>query len=137
MYFWRESSPIERFIVVTIVILVLAILGQPIVKIVGIPVQYSDGERTGVVVKISKKGFFWKTWEGNMNTGAMSTDGEGVAVPVVWEFSVVDEGIVREIQEAAKGGERITLHYDQPIALPWRKGSSGYLVTGASRKQPL
>ena len=34
--------------------------------------SYSDGYRAGTVTKLSKKGFIIKTYEGELNTGALA-----------------------------------------------------------------
>lgn len=130
---WREMTGNERCGVIASAAILLAIFGKPAIKISGIPICYASGERTGVVVKLSKKGIIWKTWEGQMNVGSMSTDGNGLAVPAAWECSVTDESVVKQIQDAAKSGNRITLRYDQPLVMSWVRGSSGYLVTVAER----
>ncbi|MFH0352517.1 MAG: hypothetical protein ACHBMF_11420 [Chromatiales bacterium] len=41
----------------------LLIVGFSSYILFGIPYTYSDGDRSGVVFKISKKGFPIKTWE--------------------------------------------------------------------------
>ncbi len=131
----KNITSIE-WVVISLILALLGVLVAPTsLKITGVPIHYSDGERTGIVVKLSKKGLIWKTWEGQMNLGAMSTDGGGMAVPSTFEFSVSDETVVHQIQEAAKTGSRITLHYDQPLILPFSQGSSECLVvsTDANR----
>jgi hypothetical protein len=129
----KNMTLVEWMTLAAIVAIAGLIVAEPIAKVTGIPIQYSDGDRTGVVVKLSKKGIIWKTWEGQMNLGAMSTDGNGIAVPSVWQFSVADDAVLKQINEAAISGKRITLHYEQPILLPYSKGSSQYLVTSAKQ----
>jgi hypothetical protein len=55
--------------------------------------SYSDGERAGIVQKFSRKGWVFKTWEGEL---AMTTV-PGVA-PRIWEFTVRDEDVVEKIR---------------------------------------
>lgn len=71
--------------------------------------SYSDGERSGVVIKFSNKGMMIKTWEGELSQGSMMEGG----VPKVWEFSVVDQDIVDKVKIAARQGNRATLVYEQ------------------------
>ena len=131
----KDMTFFEWLIITAILALLGALVAPTALKITGVPIHYSDGDRTGVVVKLSKKGLIWKTWEGQMNLGAMSTDGGGMAVPSTFEFSVADENVVKQIQEAAKTGSRITLHYDQPLILPFSKGSSKCLVVSTDAKR--
>lgn len=92
--------------------------------------DYSSGERTGVVVKMSRKGIFWKTWEGEMNIGSMSTYGNGMAVPMVFEFSVKNEEVVEKLKEVSSSGKRTTVLYSQALSRSIRDGETTYLIEG-------
>lgn len=120
---------IEVMIVIAI-LGILAAIALPEMRFMTIMPHYSQGERTGVVVKLSKKGFIYKTWEGAMNIGSMSTDGNGVAVPTVFEFSVADGSIANKISEFAESGKRTTLVYDQAWMRSFKEGDSKYLIVG-------
>ncbi len=89
-------------------------------------ITYSDGTRSGVVVKVSTKGVFIKTTEGEMNYGG-SLDVGGV--PKVFEFSVVDPKIKDELINAEKQGRRCTLHYKQQLLQQFWKGQTSYFIT--------
>ena len=73
--------------------------------------SYSDGERTGYLQKFSRKGWICKTHEGEL---AMTTV-PGVA-PILWDFTVRDEGIVTQINTLV--GQRVVLHYEEHRGLP-------------------
>lgn len=94
----------------------------------GINKEYASGEKTGVVYKISKEGFIWQTWEGEMNLGGLQS-GSGSSSVTVWKFSVKDDAIVEKLQELSKTGSMITLTYTAPWVQAYRDGESGYLVT--------
>ena len=52
------------------------LIGVPSVKAIGgANIHYSEGTRSGVVQKFSKKGMFWSTWEGEMNLGYNTQNG--------------------------------------------------------------
>lgn len=91
--------------------------------------DYSDGERSGVVVKLSRKGVLFKSWEGTMNVGGTSVDANGVAVPITWDFSISRDSIAEEVRKAATSGKRITLGYKQWLVKPATVGTD-YDVTG-------
>lgn len=97
--------------------------------------NYSTGERTGVVVKFSRKGLWYKTWEGSMNLGAMTTDDSGVAVPTQFDFTVADGGLVPVIQGAASTGERVTLSYNQAFIRAYYQGDTDYFVTSVRKAE--
>lgn len=117
---------IELLIVVCIIAVVLAFIAS---RVIPIPYEYSNGERTGVITKISKKGVWWKTWEGEMNVGGMSADKKGYAIPNVWKFSVIDDSIVGKIQRQGKSGNTVTLHYSQKLSVPFWQGNTTYIIT--------
>ena len=72
---------------------------------------YSSGERAGYIQKISKKGWFCKTWEGEL---AMTTV-PGTA-PQIFLFSVRNDAIARKIEQSA--GQRVALTYEQHKGVP-------------------
>jgi len=73
--------------------------------------SYSDGERVGVLQKLSRKGWICKTYEGELALYVVS----GVA-PQIWEFTVSDPAVARALN--AELGERVRLHYDEHVGLP-------------------
>ena len=121
---------IEVIFVVAICGILLAVASPGIAKFVGISTVYSEGERTGVLTKLSKRGFIWKTWEGEMNLGGMSVDGGGVATPNVWRFSIADDAIAKQGMAFATGAKRVTVTYTEVWKAAFSQGSTDYLVTG-------
>lgn len=122
---------IMKYLIITVFVLVaLAIVGSIAVGFFGgaFP-NYSDGERSGTVYKVSHKGFIFKSYEGEMNLGGMASDANGQAVVNVFKFSVRDPAVVEKINEAANSGKRVTLHYTQyaikPVSI-----DSPYVVDG-------
>ena len=115
---------IEVLMVVAILGILIATASPVISKFVGIDSEYSSGERTGVVTKISQKGFIWKTWEGEMNLGGMSADSGGVMTPNIWKFSVKDVDVVQQLQTAASAAKRITITYREVFKASWREGET-------------
>lgn len=103
-----------------IVILLLGILAGS----VAIFANFSDGYRVGRVIKLSRKGYVFKTWEGQLNLEALSQD-EGI-----WEFSVHrgDDEIRTSIDEAVEEGYRVKLYYKEKyFQFDWR-GKTKYFI---------
>lgn len=95
--------------------------------------HYSDGNRAGTIIKISKKGVLLKTWEGELNLGMVITDNGGAAVGAqnnIWHFSAEDDDeLTKKLIEANKSGKRVQLKYKELyFKLPW-KGETEYIVT--------
>lgn len=83
----------------------------------GVYKGYSDGERTGVITKISKKGLIFKSWEGDMLVGGMATNSDGTMVPATWQFSfpadAAGDALAAEISAKSAGATKVTIHYNQ------------------------
>ena len=92
---------------------------------------YGEGVRSGQVMKISKRGVVFKTYEGQLNMegfGAVDTDNQ---FSEVWEFSIEKSHseIIEKLEKAALDGERVNLEYvERYSAFPWR-GDTKYFVT--------
>jgi prepilin-type N-terminal cleavage/methylation domain-containing protein len=90
-----------------IVVAIIAILGGLVVG--GAKgCSQSEGSRVGIISKISKKGVAMKSWEGDLLLGTGNST-------TVWSFSVDDEAVVKQIQEAMRSGKRVELTYEQSI----------------------
>jgi lysophospholipid acyltransferase (LPLAT)-like uncharacterized protein len=73
--------------------------------------SYSSGERAGYVQKFSKKGFVFKTWEGELTMISMPGTN-----PEKFLFSVRDDSVAARIN--ASLGKRVVLAYEQHIGVP-------------------
>lgn len=121
------------FILAIIVLGGVGALGVP----GGIGDNYSNGVRAGVITKLSHKGLFMKSWEGELNMGGMkeSTDGKGHTTTVanIFEFSVTDEQVVKTIQDALDSGKPVKLTYHQYFIHPMGL-ETAYVVSKAEVK---
>lgn len=79
---------------------------------------YSEGSRAGVVTKFSKKGFVWKSYEGELNLGGFTRGAEGGVVANVFRFSVTDPKVAEKINAALNSGTRVELAYSQWVVAP-------------------
>ncbi len=94
---------------------------------------YSEGTRTGYLIKTSKKGYVFKTYEGQLNLGGFGTDQSTGLMGNVWDFSIEDEAMYQKIQ--AFEGEKVTVSYKEiNKAMPWQ-GKTNYFVYDIKSKQ--
>lgn len=94
---------------------------------------YDEGVRAGVVLRISKKGMIFKTYEGQLNLETFGALKGASPIMEAFDFSVEDTEIVRELEGVALSGERVNLHYiKRYVAFPWR-GDTKYFVTRVER----
>jgi uncharacterized protein YwgA len=102
---------------------------------------YSDGTRTGVLRKLSHKGYVFKTWEGELQMpGAIISQGSNdpmMSNSGTFQFSVErgDDAVIQALQEAEQKGSRVTLHYKQYLKqFDWR-GETVYFVDKVTIQQ--
>ena len=86
---------------------------------------YSEGTRTGYMMKISKKGYVFKTYEGQLNLGGLQEDNSSV-LGNVWSFSLEEDYLSKKLEEME--GKKVQLRYKEiNKAMPWQ-GETNYYV---------
>ena len=99
---------------------------------------YSEGIRSGVVIKGSKKGIIFKTYEGQLNLLTFGASKNQNLVAETFDFSVPtsDDQVIKDLEAVSLSGERVSLHYvEKFVTFPWR-GDTKYLVVKVER-QPI
>lgn len=97
---------------------------------------YDQGVRAGTVLRISKKGVIFKTYEGQLNLQSFGALKGTTPFAETFDFSVERNkpDVVRELEAVALSGERVNLHYvKRYIAFPWR-GDTKYFITQVERE---
>lgn len=117
-------------VVVFLVILIVAVLAPPAHAAESC---YSDGVRVGVVQKLSSKGVFVKSWEGEMVMEGVrarqATPGAPGAMTNIWRFSVTDPAVAGKIIDAVFAGGAVQLRYCQSFLNNPIEASTSYRVT--------
>jgi hypothetical protein len=106
----------------------ITITGAVLITLFALFANYSSGYRVGRIIKISEKGYVFKTNEGQLNTGGFS-EGDGDITSSIWNFSVKkgDGEILEQIKGANK--EMVRVYYDEKfITIPFL-GDTKYFVT--------
>lgn len=96
---------------------------------------YDEGVRAGMVLRISKKGMIFKTYEGQLDIQAFGALKNTSPVMQAFDFSVEpgNEKVIEDLQSAALSGERVNLHYIKRYKVfPWR-GDTKYFITSVER----
>ncbi|HEY5806620.1 MAG TPA: hypothetical protein VIT67_01555 [Povalibacter sp.] len=104
----RRGSRFKRFLWITLAVFIVGIV---VWTWGSLSWAYSTGDRAGVLLKFSKKGWICKTYEGQL---ALYVVG-GVA-PQLWDFSTRDEAVATKL--AASVGKEIQLHYREHRGVP-------------------
>ena len=120
----KKSKWKKRILILFISLIVIFII---YVLICGI--TYSSGARTGVVIKVSNKGYLFKTYEGELNLGGIS-EGDGTIMPTrIWVFSVPrnDTAVYNTIIRTQ--GKHVRLYYREVLKRFFWQGDTPYFVT--------
>lgn len=115
-----------------LILIVILLIGFFVFAYFGI---YDEGVRAGNVVRVSKKGVVFKTYEGQLNLQSFGALKNASPFAETFDFSVAkgDPDVVRELEAVALSGERVNLHYvKRYIRFPWR-GETKYFITGVER----
>lgn len=88
---------------------------------------YSDGRRAGQLIKVSRRGVIFKTYEGTLN---LSPNGMMTA----WEFSADDRQVAEKLQQFE--GKQITVHYRQRYKVFFWQGETEYIVDDVQAVTP-
>lgn len=87
---------------------------------------YSEGTRSGILTKVSKRGFLFKTYEGELNIGGLN-QGDGTIMPAtVFYFSTQSKTVYDKLESMQ--GRKVVLHYRQVIKNLFWQGDTDYFV---------
>lgn len=98
---------------------------------------YDEGVRAGNVLRISRKGMLFKTYEGQLNIQTFGALKGVNPIMESFDFSVApgENEVVSDLQAVALSGERVNLHYVKRYAtFPWR-GDTKYFIVKVERLQ--
>jgi len=90
-------------------------------------VTYSEGTRSGELIKISNKGVVVKTWEGEIS--------QGISGAQIFTFSVLDKDqkVIDDLQKYQ--GQFVKLDYVERYATFFWLGDTKYFITNVSKEK--
>ncbi len=119
-----KKSKWKKRIIYTLLTIVILLISY--VFICGL--TYSSGARTGIVIKISKKGYLFKTYEGELNLGGIS-EGDGTIMPTrIWQFSVQKNDTATYNALTNTQGKHVRLHYKEVYKYFFWQSETPYFV---------
>ena len=120
----NKSSSAGKWVFRILLVLVAIIA----LMFLGFNYTYNDGKRAGVLIKFSKKGYIFKTYEGELNTGGMGNIPNTAQANEIWYFSVRDQATADSLMNLE--GMKVRLHFKQiEKNMPWQ-GDTRYFVDG-------
>ena len=99
--------------------------------------SYEKGEMAGRVLRISEKGFLFKTYEGKLSLESFGALKGVSPVAETFDFSVEsgDREVLEQLNQVALSGERVSLHFTRRfMRFPWR-GDTKYFITQVERSK--
>jgi hypothetical protein len=117
-----KNRGFRKFLVIT---LLLIVAGFFIFYFIS-GLTYSEGTRSGILTKVSKRGFVFKTYEGEMNIGGLN-QGDGTIMPgTVFRFSASERKVYDKLESLQ--GRKVVVHYKQVIKNLFWQGDTDYFV---------
>jgi len=120
-----KASSIVKKILLFFTLIVVAVIA---VYILVSSYTYSEGSRAGLLIKFSKKGYVFKTYEGQLNIGGMQPPTTTVGANLMWNFSVKDSKVAEALMQSE--GKYVSLHYKEVVKNFWWQGETKYFVDG-------
>lgn len=90
-------------------------------------ITYSEGVRSGELIKISKKGVLVKTWEGEIS--------QGISGAQIFKFSVEDKNkqVIKDLLEFQ--GRYVKLNYIERYTTFFWLGDTKYFITKVTQEE--
>ena len=113
----------KKFIGITVGILLFSVVGY-FAFLYNAP--YSEGVRSGELIKFSKKGFVFKTYEGELS--------QGISGAQIFKFSVMDseEQVLADLKESE--GKYVKLTYVERYRTFAWWGDTNYFITAVKKE---
>ncbi|MDO9000714.1 MAG: 6-phosphogluconate dehydrogenase [Bacteroidota bacterium] len=122
----KKTGKFKKFGFITLLILVLA----AVIYYFICGMTFSEGTRSGILTKVSKKGYLFKTYEGELNVGGIN-QGEGTILPVtIFKFSTTKKQIYDSLE--VYQGRKVVLKYKQVIKNFFWQGDTDYFIEHVS-----
>ena len=122
----EEQSPVKkkgaRFLRYFLLIFVLSSVAYYFIS----GLTYSEGTRSGILTKVSRKGVLFKTFEGELLIGGLS-EGQGALSPSkVFSFSILNKDVYDKLEKYQ--GDKVVIHYKQVLHNFFWQGDTDYFI---------
>jgi hypothetical protein len=91
---------------------------------------YSDGNRTGLLQKFSRRGNMFKTYEGELVLSSLINNGVTSLSTEKFYFSVDKEPVANKLM--GMEGQKVIVHYEEKKGSIFWRGDSNYIVDSVS-----
>jgi hypothetical protein len=105
------ARPRRRGLLYVLVLLLVIVAGASLWTWLTLSWAYADGTRAGVLQKVTRRGWFCKTIEGDLAQYIVP----GIS-PQVWKFSIRDPLVAAQLEKIV--GRQVQLHYTEHPGVP-------------------
>lgn len=88
--------------------------------------ETQQGEKTGVIVKLSKQGVIIGTYEAQIIRGGMNSGSGSFGAP--FDFTVEDKELLPIVREAMENQNPVLIKYHKEAITLWRAESDNYFL---------
>lgn len=117
-----KKNKLRRFLILSALVLVAV----SVIYYFICGLTYSEGTRSGILTKVSKKGYLFKTYEGELIIGGLN-EGDGAIMPAtVFKFSILDQKVYQQLE--TDQGRKVIVYYKEVIKNFFWQGETDYFV---------
>lgn len=117
-----KKNKLRRFLIIGALVLV----ASSVIYYFICGLTYSEGTRSGILTKVSKKGYVFKTYEGELIIGGLN-EGDGAIMPAtIFKFSILDQKVYHQLE--ADQGRKVIVYYKEVIKNFFWQGETNYFV---------
>jgi len=124
-------TKVRNYSIGTLVVVVILLSGVGYYLVFG---SYSEGSSSGRLIKLTKVGFVFKTYEGELDMGGISSlrqrRGDEAGISSIWRFSVdkSDTQLIQQLEQL--GGRNVRLRYEERFFRLFWVGDTRFFVVG-------
>jgi hypothetical protein len=118
----KKGNRLRKFLI----IFSLALVAACVIYYFICGMTYSKGTRSGILTKVSEKGYIFKTYEGEMNVGGFNEAGGTIMPASIFRFSVRDKQVYQQLETAQ--GHKVVVHYRQVMKNFFWQGDTDYFI---------
>lgn len=126
----RIKKKIKKYFYISLAVIILIVGGYIYWSFF---FTYSDGTRTGLLQKFSRKGTIFKTYEGELILSSVQSSKNVALASEKFLFSVADHDVAIQLEQLQ--GKIVDVHYkEKNNTLPWR-GETVFIVSSVKHSE--
>lgn len=115
-------------LLIWVVIMFVLIGGINFVGYLTYNMTYSDGVKSGNLLKVTTKGIIFKTKEADINLGGFRKDSDGGMVPNVESYTILDDSIYNQLEFKMNNNMPVTVSYREVFHMPFWIGTGDRII---------